>query len=142
MVLFMDDNGAIVVSAGVLCRGKEVLLCKRPMNGSPEAGKWEFPGGKTEKGETPQQALKRELKEELDITVEVKRLLDVRVKAYPERTILLLFYDCSLLEGKPRALEHEKIEFVPFGRVLSYDLADADRHAAQTILIDKEKTDA
>ena len=142
MVFFMDDNGVIVVSAGVLCRGNEVLLCKRPMNESPEAGKWEFPGGKTEKGETPQQALKRELKEELDINVEVKQLLDVRVKAYADKTILLLFYDCSLLEGKPRALEHEKIEFVPFGRVLSYDLADADRHAAQTILIDKEKTDA
>lgn len=138
----MSENGIIVVAAGVLRRGDEVLLCKRPLNKPLEAGKWEFPGGKQEKGETPRQALVRELKEELDVVTEAGRLLDARLKSYGEKTILLLFYECFLREGELRALEHEKIEFVPLSRVMSYDLAEADRRAAQTILNEKEKTDA
>ena len=116
-------------------------MCQRPLGGGHEGGKWEFPGGKLEAGESPQQALARELKEELDITVTVGRFLDARISSYPEKTVMLLFYECALSEGEPRALEHERIRFVSVSQVFSYDLADADRRAAQTIFDEKEKTD-
>ena len=133
---------ATVVSAGILLDGGKVLLCQRRQDKSLEAGKWEFPGGKLEQGETPQQALRRELKEELDIETETGRLLDARIKTYGEKTILLLFYESRITHGTIRPLEHSSICFVPVDRVLDYDLADADRRAAQTIFSDKEKTDA
>ena len=132
----------IVVSAGVIMDGEKVLLCRRPMGKPLEGGKWEFPGGKLEKGETPQQALKRELKEELDIETETGALLDARIKTYGDKTILLLFYESRVVQGEIKALEHSEIRYVPKDWVLDYDLADADRRAAQTIFSKKEKTDA
>ena len=131
-----------IVAAGVIFKGGEVLLCKRPSDKPLEAGKWEFPGGKLEPGETAPQALRRELTEELNVHADVGRLLDVRLKTYGEKVLLLLFYECRKYEGELRATEHSQIRFVPADQVLSYDLADADRRAAQTIFSQKEKTDA
>ncbi len=133
---------AIVVAAGIIRRQESVLLCQRPQNKPLEAGKWEFPGGKLEEGETPQQALRRELNEELGIDTQIGRLLDARIKSYAGKTILLLFYECSVTGGTLTAKEHSDIRFVPAKEVLTYDLADADRRAAQTIFSEKENTNA
>ena len=133
---------ALIVAAGVIRRGKELLLCQRPDDKSLEAGKWEFPGGKLEEGETPKQALVRELKEELDIDVTVSRILDARIKRYEGGAILVLFYECSIANGTPKALEHKRITYVRPEELTQYDLADADRCAAETIIRDKENANA
>lgn len=93
----------IPVAAGILFRAGRVLITQRPA-GSHLGGLWEFPGGKLEPGETWEQALVRELREELDITVTVGRLFWEVTHAYPEKTVQLRFYVCSLRAGEPRAL--------------------------------------
>ena len=132
---------ALAVVAGLLFSDGKVLICQRPPDKKYEAGKWEFPGGKLEEGETPQQALKRELREELAIDVRVGRLRDARITHLGERAALILFYDCEA-DDAPKAVEHSRIEFALPEDLLSYDLADADLRAAETIFSDKEKTDA
>ena len=85
----------IVVSAAVIWRGGRVLLTRR-MKGAHLAGLWEFPGGKVEEGEDPEDALRRECREECGIDVEVRDILDVTFHRYPQKNVLLLFYDCAL----------------------------------------------
>jgi 8-oxo-dGTP diphosphatase len=93
----------ILVVAGVLTESGRVLVTKRP-SGAHLEGLWEFPGGKVEPGEAPESALVRELEEELGITVRVDGILDVIQHAYPEKTVRLLFYDCTRTAGEPRDL--------------------------------------
>ncbi len=133
---------ALVVAAGIIRSDDKLLICKRPDDKSLEGGKWEFPGGKAEDNETPEQALKRELKEELDIEVEVGKIYDARIKKYGETYILVMFYLCGIIKGVPKAIEHSAISFVTEAELLNYDLADADRRVAERIISDKEKTDA
>lgn len=115
--ILSDYDGAsmtpsLIVAAGVLERDDHVLAAKR-MRGSHLEGHWEFPGGKLEPGESPEECLERELREELGILVEPRRVLDVVFHRYPERSVLLLFYRCRLREGVPRALECDEVLWVP-----------------------------
>lgn len=116
----------IVVSAGVVRRDGRIMICQR----RPEVHnglKWEFPGGKLEKGESPEAALRRELKEELDIDVEVGRVLDVMLHSYPDRDVMILFYPCEIIEGEPAAVDCNAVEWVLPTEIRGYDLADGDR---------------
>ena len=94
----------IIVSAAVLreAPGASVLLTRR-MKGAHLAGLWEFPGGKVEPGEDPEDALVRECREEIALDVEVLDILEVAYHAYGEKEVLLLFYDCRVRGG---AIEH------------------------------------
>lgn len=84
-----------------LVRDGRVLLTRRPP-GTPLAGLWEFPGGKVEAGETPQAALIRELEEEIGVTVTVGAEIACTQFAYPDRTVELHLYRCTLETGEPR----------------------------------------
>lgn len=120
----------IVVSAGVVKRDGRVMICQR----RPEVHnglKWEFPGGKLERGETPEAALARELREELGIGVEVGRVMDVMLHSYADRDVLILFYPCVLTEGEPRTIDCNAMEWVLPEAILDYDLADGDRRFAE-----------
>ena len=119
----------IAVVAGIVIRDGLVMLCQRKDAG-PEALKWEFPGGKLEPGESPEQALVRELREELDVETCVGRVYDVRLRRYPDRDILLLFYRCALVSGTPRCVDCAAIEWVEPSRLAAYDLAPADAAVA------------
>lgn len=85
----------VVVSAAVIWREGRVLLTRR-MEGAHLAGLWEFPGGKVEEGEGPEDALVRECREECGIEVAVEDILDVTFHRYEKKDVLLLFYDCRL----------------------------------------------
>ena len=116
----------LTVAAGVVSRDGRVMLCQR----RPEAHnglKWEFPGGKLEPGESPETALRRELREELAIDVAVGRVLDAVYFAYPDREVLVLFYPCEITSGEPRAVDCNAIAWALPDDVLSYDFAGADR---------------
>ena len=94
----------IVVAAAVVIRDGEVLLTRRA-EGQHLAGLWEFPGGKLEDGESPEEALVRECKEECDIDVAVAEILEVTHHRYPEKDVLLLFYRCELRAGEVRHVQ-------------------------------------
>jgi 8-oxo-dGTP diphosphatase len=87
---------------------------------------WEFPGGKIEEGETPEQALVREIQEELAITVTVDRhVVDVSYD-YPQFHLKMACYLCSIAEGTPRLLEHEAARWLASTEIDSVDWLPAD----------------
>lgn len=86
----------------------QFLACLRPQ-GKHLGGKWEFPGGKVDPGENPEDALTRELREELAISVEVGKALRPVVWSYEKRWIRLSPFFCRIISGIPQPLEHEKI---------------------------------
>jgi 8-oxo-dGTP diphosphatase len=90
----------ILVAAAVVTRAGRVLLSQRK-SGTHLAGAWELPGGKVEPDEDPKDAAARELREELGVDVEVHDILDVTFHRYPEKSVLLLFYEASLRPGSP-----------------------------------------
>lgn len=113
------------VVAAMICAGGEALLCRRP-DGKDQGGKWEFPGGKIEPGETGEQALARECREELNVELDVGEALADVTHAYPGRTVHLILYAARIQRGEPRRLEHSEIRWVPIPELASYDLCPAD----------------
>ena len=115
----------LTVVAAVTEREGRVMLCQR-RPGTHNALKWEFPGGKIVPGESPEEALARELREELGIEVDVERIRDAVFYRYPDRDVLVLFYGCRSRAGEPRALDCNAIEWALPERLSGYDFAGAD----------------
>ena len=95
----------LFVVAGAIIKDKKVFAAQRGDHGKT-AFKWEFPGGKIDAGETPEQALAREFKEELLINVKVEELINNTIDEYEDVIINLSTYKCSLLSGEPTLTEH------------------------------------
>src|SRR5580700_11071478 len=100
----------IPVVTALMRKNGQVLLGLRPQ-GESLAGAWEFPGGKIDQGESPEFALKRELKEELDVEAEVGELRLVHTHSYGDRGVLLLFYDVNFWKGEPKTVYHEDLKW-------------------------------
>ena len=115
----------VVVAAAVVFRDGRVLLTRRA-DGQHLGGMWEFPGGKLELGESPEETLVRECREECGIEVEVGDILDVTHHRYPEKDVLLLFYRCALLAGEVRNLEVADHAWVEPEDLDRYQLPPAD----------------
>lgn len=114
----------ITVVAAVIERDGQFLLTRRP-KGTHLEGLWEFPGGKVAPGETHPEALRREMLEELDADVAVGLLVLEVAHEYPERTVALHFYRCTLL-GAPRPLLGQEMAWVPRERLATLPFPDAD----------------
>lgn len=104
-----------------------VLLAQRP-EGKPMAGLWEFPGGKVEAGETPEQTLIRELEEELGIVVKEACLapLTFASHSYPEFHLLMPLYVCRRWDGIVAAREGQRLSWVRPNRLRDYPMPPAD----------------
>jgi 8-oxo-dGTP diphosphatase len=104
-----------------------VLLAERP-EGKPLAGLWEFPGGKVEPGETPEAALIRELKEELDIDTWASCLapLTFASHSYPDFHLLMPLFACRRWQGTVRSLEGQRLAWVRPDRLRDYPMPPAD----------------
>lgn len=100
------------------------------------AGYWELPGGKLETGETPQAALKRELREELNIGVCAARFFCMREHPYPAQGIraILYFFEVLQFEGEPQPLENQKIAWIAPAKVLNLDFLPADMEVLQKLV--------
>lgn len=116
----------IEVVAGVASQGDTVFACRR----SPElssGGRWEFPGGKVEVGERPEEALARELREELGADVSVGRLLDRSVVAVGALQIDLACYVVTFRGAPPvSSTDHDELRWVPRNRLAELDWASPD----------------
>jgi mutator protein MutT len=112
------------VVAAVIEHAGRILIARRRA-GSHLGGLWEFPGGKRQGGETPQAALVREIREELDAVVTVGELLHDVQWTYPEKTVRLLFFRCAL-ESEPRPAEGQEIVWVAPPDLGRYQFPPAD----------------
>jgi 8-oxo-dGTP diphosphatase len=118
----------LVSACALIDADKRVLIARRP-EGKPLAGLWEFPGGKVEAGETPEDALIRELREELSIRVTKPCLapLTFASHGYPEFHILLALFICRKWEGTPEPRESQEIKWVRANRLREFPMPPADQ---------------
>jgi 8-oxo-dGTP diphosphatase len=117
-------NQIEVSAALIFCDGK--LLITQRHASAHLGGLWEFPGGKRESGETFEQCLVRELREELGIEVEVGELFEEISHAYAEKTVRLKFFVCKLTSGEPRALDCSAFKWVDKTELAGFEFPAAD----------------
>lgn len=117
----------LVVACALIDKDGRILIAQRPKN-KGMADLWEFPGGKVEAGERPEQTLIRELKEELGIDVKEACLapLSFASFAYDDFHLLMPLYVCRRWDGMPQALEHQALKWVRPQKLRDYPMPPAD----------------
>lgn len=123
------------VTAAVLRRGQLVLIAQRPAGGLL-GGLWEFPGGKQMRGETLEACLRRELREELGVTVRVGSRLGVFRHAYSHFRVTVYAYDCRLQRGEPQALQHSRVRWAKVQALGRFPMGKVDRAIARMLASD------
>lgn len=113
------------VTAAIIRKNGRILIARRAA-GENMAGGWEFPGGKIEEGETPEECLKRELYEEFGISADIGRFFCESIYEYPKGTIRLLAYFVDIVRGELSLRVHDQIAWVSAGELRSYTLLPAD----------------
>ena len=111
----------------------EVLVAQRPP-GSWQAGRWEFPGGKVEPQESDEDALRRELREELGIDVALAASVGLFTHSYPDRTVAISLWVVSDFEGEPRGLDGQDLRWVSPAALGGCDLLEADLPMIEPLL--------
>ncbi|SFI30168.1 8-oxo-dGTP diphosphatase [Tindallia magadiensis] len=130
----------IHVTAAILRNeSNQILIARRPP-GKNLAGYWEFPGGKIEKNESPEESLERELKEEMNIRVEVGKKLGETTHAYDTFSVHLMFYETEILSGDIQLKEHDRMAWVAAETLMDYPMAPADLPMIE-ILIDRKENE-
>jgi mutator protein MutT len=122
----------IEVSAGLIFQGGRLLITQRPPTGHL-ANLWEFPGGKREPGESFEQCLVRELREELEIEAGVGELLEEITHHYAEKSVRLRFYRCELRQGEPRAIGCQAVAWVTRDELARYEFPAADARLLEAL---------
>lgn len=122
----------IEVVAAVFYRDGEVLACRRAP-GKSAAGKWEFPGGKIDDDETPEIALVREIREELEISISVDGLVDRTVTPVGDLDIDLACYLVSFTEVPTHSSDHDELRWIPVDALSSLDWAAPDLPAVEIL---------
>ena len=116
----------LLVTAAVVFDGEKVLLTRRPDDKS-HPGFWEFPGGKVDPGESPEQALCREMLEELDVEVRVSGIYEVVFYRYDWGPVLILAYKCELLTDTLRDLGVAEHRWVLPREMVNFNILPADQ---------------
>lgn len=113
------------VAVGIIKRGETILIAERP-EGTPYAGYWEFPGGKIEQQESGEEALKRELYEELGIVISPATALFEHTYQYPDKTVRLEIWLVDQFEGEPYGKEGQKLCFVTLDDIHKFNLLEGN----------------
>lgn len=113
------------VVAALIWQGEQFMICQRPAH-KARGLLWEFVGGKVESGETKEQALIRECREELAVTVSVGEIFMDVTHEYPDLTVHLTLFNAKIAEGKPQMLEHNDIRWITSREIPDYDFCPAD----------------
>ena len=113
------------VVAALIWQGDRFLICRRPAH-KTRGLLWEFVGGKVEPGETKRQALVRECREELAVTVRADDVYMQVVHPYPDMTVELTLFHAAIVEGEPQLLEHCEIAWIMPDEIDRYDFCPTD----------------
>ena len=113
------------VVAALIWQGDKFMICQR-LEHKARGLLWEFVGGKVESGETKEQALIRECKEELDILLSVGDVFMDVVHEYPDMTVHLTLFHATIAEGEPQKLEHNDIKWITSSEIPNYEFCPAD----------------
>ena len=122
----------IEVVAALIWNGNKFMICQRPAN-KARALLWEFVGGKVESGETKEQALIRECKEELDVLLSVGDVFMDVIHEYPDITVHLTLFNATIAEGEPQKLEHNDIQGITPSEISTYEFGPADEEILEKI---------
>lgn len=128
----------IDVTAAIIHNDGKLLICQRPKGKRCEM-LWEFPGGKIEAGETPEECLMRECHEELGVTIETEQLLQKVEYEYPENTVNIRFYICKLIVGEPTCIEHNDMRWCTLDEILELPLCPADKKMLELVAEDMRR---
>lgn len=123
----------INVVASLIYKDDKVLIAKRSAGDQNVFGKWEFPGGKVEPGESEEHAIEREIKEEFDLEIKANEFLTNNVCEYPTKTVDLKLYKCTYIYGEFNLHDHSEYKWVNPKELLNYDLAPADIPLAEYV---------
>ena len=115
----------VEVVAALIRRGERFMICQRPAH-KARGLLWEFVGGKAEPGETLPEALRRECREELDIDVAVGDVFMSVTHVYPDITVHLTLFHCTVAAGEPKLLEHADLRWITPAEIPEYDFCPAD----------------
>jgi 8-oxo-dGTP diphosphatase len=115
----------ILVTCAVIIQNNKLLSVQRG-TGRHLAGKWEFPGGKVQEGERLEDSVVREVREELDLAVEVISALTPVTHAYPDRTVRLMPFHCRVTNGTLHLHEHQAHRWLSADELTSVEWCDAD----------------
>lgn len=113
------------VVAALIWKDDKFLICQRPENKALGL-LWEFVGGKVENGETKEQALIRECREELGITLSIGEVFMDVIHEYPDFTVHMTLFNASIAEGEPQKLEHNDIRWITVHEIPQFDFCPAD----------------
>lgn len=122
----------IHVVGAVIIEGEKILCAQRGSTKSLPY-RWEFPGGKIEKGESPQEALKREINEEMHCQIKIGKQVEHTVYEYDFGVVHLTTYYCELIEGNPVLTEHVSIKWLSPNELILLDWAPADIPAIEKL---------
>lgn len=120
------------VVAALIWQGDRFLACQRPAH-KARGLLWEFVGGKVEPGETKEQALVRECREELDVNISVGTVFMEVVHEYPDLTVHLTLFNAVISDGVPKKLEHNDIRWITPAEVKNYAFCPADHEILERL---------
>lgn len=120
------------VVAALIWDGDRFMACQRPAH-KARGLLWEFVGGKVEPGETKEQALIRECREELAVTVSVGDVFMDVIHEYPDLTVHLTLFNAFIVEGKPQKLEHNDIRWITVDEIGDYPFCPADEEILERL---------
>lgn len=123
------------VVAALIWKDKKFMICQRSSN-KTRAFEWEFVGGKVEKGETLEQALIRECREEIGVEIKVEDVYTEVDHIYPDITIHLTLFNARLTGEEPKMLEHNDIRFILPAEIPQYEFCPADEEILKKITDD------
>lgn len=123
----------IPVVTGLIRKGNKVLVGQRPV-GHSLAGQWEFPGGKIERGEAPEEALARELREELAIDAEIGALKLASTHFYGDTGIMILFYEVLFWKGELKTVHHMELRWIEPQELKTLPIPEANRKILDRII--------
>lgn len=131
----------IEVVAALIWRGEKFMICQRPAHKARWL-LWEFVGGKVELGETKEEALIRECKEELNVLLSVGDIFMDVIHEYPDITVHLTLFNAAIAEGKPQKLEHNDIQWITPSDIPNYEFCPADEEILKVLLGDIETNES
>ena len=123
----------LIVTAAILRKNGKILITRRP-EGKPHAGMWEFPGGKLGENESPEQCLRREIREELNLQIEVKTIFEVAYYRYDWGPVLILAYESHSLGGEIRNIEVAEHRWVLPAELVDFPILPADRPIIEKLM--------